>query len=337
MAWQPRLNAQGLRQRARALALAREFFQQRDVIEVDTPVIGRSTITDPQIEALCVTLNHQHQPFGDCYLQTSPEYFMKRLLAANAIEHADENSPLLDFFQLGKVFRDNDLGRNHQIEFTLLEWYRQGFGLQQMINETLDFCCHFHQHLGGQPLSLARSVNYVNAFIEQFGVHPEHATDSELRHLITEHGLVESVVATDPGSTLVQLLFSTIIEPQLFLEVDDVTPLVITGYPLSQAALATSDPASPDQAQRFEVYLRGIELANGYVEESDAQVLRDRFRIDNQQRRLLGRTVKPVDEEFLAAHDSGLPACAGVALGFDRLLMVTLNKNQLAAVLPFPL
>lgn len=337
MGWQPRLNAQGLRQRASALAITRDFFHQRDLIEVDTPVIGRATITDPQIEALAVTLHQQHQPVGEFYLQTSPEYFMKRLLAANAKEYADQKGPLLDFYQLAKVFRDNDLGRNHQIEFTLLEWYRQGFGLQQMITETLDFCGHFHQHLDGQPLSPARLVNYVNAFVDHFGVHPEQASHSELRQLLTKHGLVESVVSSDPNSTLVQLLFSTVIEPRLFREADDVTPIVITGYPLSQAALATCDPQRPDQAQRFEVYLRGIELANGYVEETNASVLRDRFRIDNEQRKLLGRPIKSLDDDFLAAHDAGLPACAGVALGFDRLLMVALKKTELAAVLPFPL
>ncbi len=306
-----------LRARAELLCRVRRFFDARGVMEVCTPVLSRAAGTDPAIEPLRTRYTGPEYPQGlDLYLQTSPEFPMKRLLAAGS-------GPI---YQLAQVFRDGEYGPRHNPEFTLLEWYRPGFDHHQLMDEVADLV----RACLGEALEVEK-ITYVDLFLEHLGFHPLDADLAELRAAAEQRRLaVEGL--TDRNEWL-DLFMSLVIEPRLGR--DRLT--FIHDYPASQASLARLNSRDSRLASRFELYFRGVELANGFHELTDAAEQRRRFEEENRQREKKGQRRLPLDENLLAALEAGLPDCAGVALGLDRLLMLSLDACCLADVLSFPL
>ncbi|MCB1690955.1 MAG: EF-P lysine aminoacylase GenX [Halioglobus sp.] len=312
MQWQPAADLGVIRQRAELLSSLRRFFSDRDILEVETPLLCSSGITDPSIEPLLVSSGGAlSQPR---FLQTSPEYAMKRMLAAHG-------QPI---FQVARAFRDGEAGSRHNPEFSLLEWYRPGFGhheLMQEVAELVQAC------VGPRPVE---KYSYRQLFLEHLDVDPHTATSAELEALARRH--------LDPGNLAgerdlwLDLLMSHLLEPRL----GDGTFCFVYDYPVSQAALAqvvNADGVSV--GQRFELYVDGVELANGYCELTDAAEQRQRFERDNALRLERGQQERPVDEYLLAALAHGLPSCSGVALGVDRLLMLMTGTSRIQDVLAF--
>jgi lysyl-tRNA synthetase class 2 len=285
------------------LAAARRFFAEKDVLEVDCPALGLGASIDAHIDVMNVNLGNGKTG----YLHTSPEYEMKRLLAAGSG----------DIYQLSHVFRAGEQGRLHHPEFTMVEWYRCGMTFSDFIKETLDFCRLF---LGPLP---ATHICYREALQKYAGIDYLHATPADLAAL-TQHPEWDK-------DTSLEYITSFHVEPHLGKD----QLCVLTDYPASQAALAqTKWKGEEHVAERFEIYYRSIELANGYHELTDAKEQRQRFEESNQERENLGKESLPLDEPFLQAMEHGLPECCGVAVGFDRLLMLRLGKTSLKEVLP---
>jgi lysyl-tRNA synthetase class 2 len=312
MHWRPAADIGAIRQRAALLARLRRFFAARSILEVETPLLCSSGVTDPSVEAFTVSSVEGQQP--PRFLQTSPEYAMKRLLAAFA-------EPM---FQITRAFRDGEAGSRHNPEFSLLEWYRPGFDHHRLMAEVAELMAYC---LGARPV---QKHSYRQLFLEQLSVDPFTAPASDL----------ESVARCrlDPGNLRgdrelwLDLLMSHVLEPQLGRD----SFSFVYDYPVSQAALARVVEADDVcVGQRFELYVDGVELANGYCELTDAQEQRQRFERDNARRLARGQRVRPVDEYLLAALAHGLGDCSGVALGVDRLLMLVTGTADIRDVLAF--
>jgi lysyl-tRNA synthetase class 2 len=298
-------------QRARMLSKVRAFFSQREILEVDTPVLSHAAPVDTHIEVMSV--NFQNGKKG--YLHTSPEYAMKRLLAEGCG----------DIYQMSHVFRAEEAGRLHNPEFIMIEWYRIGVSFQFLIDETLELIRLF---LGEIPV---QTHTYVGVFKKYAGIDPRIATSDEMKSLAEKHHLpLTSEADAWDKETFLHFLLAFLIEPQL-------TGLhVIRDFPPPQAALAKLHETEDGLvAERFEAYFNGIELANGFHELTDPIEQRQRFVDDNLERQKCGKEVLPIDEHFLSALEQGLPDSCGVAVGFDRLLMLQLNKESLKEILPF--
>ncbi|MBB3048539.1 lysyl-tRNA synthetase class 2 [Litorivivens lipolytica] len=307
--WQPTAALSALRARAELLATVREFFKQRGVLEVETPLLASAPVTDPAIEAF--SLAHAER-----YLQTSPEYAMKRLLAAGS-------GPI---YQLCKAFRQGESGRRHNPEFSMLEWYRPGFSLDDLMAEVGELLCAV---LGERPV---QRYDFAALFEREFALDLFAVEATELGALAEQrHGIPAASLDRDEA---INLLFSHDIEPKLGRGEYS----LVCNFPPSQAALAKRgrDAQGREVAVRFEAFVEGIELANGYDELLDASELKSRFESDLKLRQERGQVCPPMDEKLLAAMAHGLPACAGVAMGFDRLLMLQLGAENLAEVLAFP-
>ncbi len=306
-----------LRARADLLRRVRSFFDARGVMEVCTPVLSRAAGTDPAIEPLRTRYTGPEHPRGlDLYLQTSPEFPMKRLLAAGS-------GPI---YQIAQVFRDGEYGTRHNPEFSLLEWYRPGFDHHVLMDEVAALANACLQ--SSLPIE---KIAYVDLFREHMGWHPLEADLSILEASAREQGLmVEGMASRDQW---LDLFMSLVIEPRLGKQ----SLTFIYDYPASQASLARISLHDPALASRFELYHRGVELANGFHELADPVEQRQRFEQENLQRQERGQRQLPIDENFLAALETGLPDCAGVALGLDRLLMLKLNASCLDDVLSFSL
>jgi len=328
MRWQPGATLLTLRQRSELLATTRHFFSSRGLLEVETPALVEHAVTDPHLQNIPVRLHRGQQLF----LHTSPEFHMKRLLAAGAP----------DIWQLGKVFRDGETGLRHEPEFTLLEWYRRDYALEQLVTETCDLLtvlAEAAERLGASPTisrEPPRHWTYSALFQETLGVDPLTAETSELQDCA--RSLLGAQLSTGLHSSLgdeatlwLDLLMSHVVTGQLART----GIAVVTGYPAAQAALARLDPADPRIAERFEVFCQGIEVANGYRELGDATEQRRRFAADRDFRARLGRPDVVPDEKLLAALEHGLPECAGVAVGFDRVLMVLLGLRTLQEGISF--
>lgn len=274
------------------------FFAERNVLEVQTPLLGKAPVTDPYLVALTTQVNSQA-----AYLQTSPEYAMKRLLSAGSG----------DIYQICKAFRQDEVGRLHKPEFTMLEWYRIDFDDHMLMQEISDLC---QEVFGCEP---ADKISYQEVF-------EQHLGGGSLTDLVKQHcGNVQGLYELD-NTTALQLLFSQVIEPKLGLD----RPVLIYNYPKDQAALARlqTDKHGQQVAARFELYYQGIELANGYWELTDAAEQLKRFEVDLAKRHELGLPQVPIDEELMQALEAGLPDCAGVALGLDRLVMLALGETS---------
>jgi lysyl-tRNA synthetase class 2 len=293
---------------------ARDFFAARQVLEVETPILSQAAVTDPQIESLATRITGLP---GRYFLHTSPEYAMKRLLAAGSG----------DIYQLCKVFRDEELGRWHNPEFTLLEWYRVGFddaALMTEVEALVGAVLGAHRRLAP-----AERLTYAEVLRRHAGVELHDADDAVLARAAVDLGL-ESRAELDRDATL-DLLMGLVVGPKLGLE----RPCFICDYPASQASLARIKPGLPRVAARFELYIDGIELANGFHELADAGEQRHRFEEDLATRRARGRVEPPLDERLLDALNAGMPDCSGVALGFDRLVAVALGHSRLSEGMAF--
>lgn len=309
MDWEPGATVDMLRARARLLGALRGFFDARGVLEVQTPVLGRHTVTEPAIESLPVTLDGE-----TCWLQTSPEYFMKRLLAAGSGS----------IYQIGPVFRADEQGRRHNPEFTLLEWYRTGFDLEALAVEVADLVQEVlhapRPHILGYR-DLMRAHADVDPWVD------DAAT------LAARAAAVSGMDGAQLGrGEALDLLMSHCVEPALA----GMGPVIVQHYPPDQCALAVvAEVDGVRVARRFELYLDGIEVGNAYEELLDARVQRERFEADNERRRAAGQSPLEPDPRLLAALKAGLPRCSGMAIGVDRLLMHRTGASSLDEVMAF--
>ncbi|MDJ0760409.1 MAG: EF-P lysine aminoacylase EpmA [Woeseiaceae bacterium] len=316
MSWRPSSSADVARQRAMLLDRTRSYFRDQSVLEVDTPALSSSAVSDPNIKSLSVA--GVDDGVARLFLHTSPEFCMKRMLA--------DGYP--DIYSICRVFRGGELGRSHQPEFTMVEWYRLEFGLAEIIEDTLRLLA---VALGDRtPTRPPAQLTYRQAFIDTVGVDPLTTNTEALAHATTKDEALRDAIGDDRNAWL-DLLFSTTVADSF--PGDRLT--VVTHFPAGQAALARLDDDDASVAERFEVFSGALELANGYVELTDEIELRARFRSDLDKRAATGSTVPPLDERFLQAMRSGLPACAGVALGFERLHMLYAGTRNIRDVISF--
>jgi lysyl-tRNA synthetase class 2 len=314
--WQPNVNAGVATRRAQMLQAVRDFFRQRNVLEVDTPVLAARTVTDPNIES--ITAATVDRP--ELYLQTSPEFFMKRLLATG----------YPDIYQVSKVFRDGERGRSHLAEFTMIEWYRLDFSLQEIMQDAIDLVSTV---LAPGRLSADVSfISYADAFQSALSLDPCTADIDSLAGLAKADGNLRTALGEDRDAWLDLLLASKVVNE---FAADGLT--VLHHYPASQAALARICPGDRNLADRFELFCGNLELANGYVELTDADEQLARCERDQQSRREQGLPVPAIDENLIAALRAGLPPCAGVAVGLDRLFMINEGANDIGAINTFTL
>jgi lysyl-tRNA synthetase class 2 len=318
--WRPSASLATLRRRAAALAATREFFRARGVLEVETPALVNAPVSDVNLGSVRVDMPGHATPL---WLHTSPEYAMKRLLAAGAG----------DIFQICRVYRGAERGRQHNPEFTMLEWYRVGFSLEDLMREVAALV----SELLGAALPV-EFVSYRDALRGHADVDPFDSDDAALRRAARSLGFddAQSAAARTRDASrdeLLDLIVGARVGPALGAN----ALTFLHRYPASQAALARLDPEDPRTALRFELYHRGIELANGYHELANGAEQRARFAADLETRAARGLPAAAIDANLLAALDAGLPDCAGVALGFDRVLMLACDAVKIDEVLAFPL
>lgn len=315
--WQPCADISVLQQRAALIQQIRSFFTERGVWEVDTPAMSQASVTDIHLHNFSTTLVGPGFAAGlPLYLMTSPEFHMKRLLAAGSGA----------IFQINKAFRNEEAGRHHNPEFTMLEWYRPGFDHHDLMDE-MDALLQLVLGSGA-----AERFSYQMAFEKVLGLCPLTASLLQLRQAAEKLGLADIAEKETDRDTLLQLLFSIGIEPVI----GQTVPAFVYDFPASQAALAKINPSDPRVADRFEVYFKGIELANGFHELQDAEEQLARFKADNDKRREMNLPEQPIDFHLIDALRAGLPDCAGVALGIDRLIMLALDKSHIHDVTAFP-
>jgi lysyl-tRNA synthetase class 2 len=314
--WRPTAGLPALRLRAQLLWLTREFFRERGVLEVETPFAVARGVTDVQIASLRLDGSPAR------FLHTSPEHAMKRLLAAGSG----------DIYQVSKVFRAGERSALHNPEFTMVEWYRLGMSLDQIMDETALLAATLLRE--GWPAAAlpVEQISYQQAFARELGLDPLIAGEGELRQRCADLGLAGAGSASTTRDDLLDFLVATQIGPRL----GGAGLTLLHHYPASQAALAQLDAADPRTALRFELYARGVELANGYVELADAAEQSRRFEADRRQRQQRGLPDITPDEKLLAALATGLPGCAGVAMGFDRVAMLAAGATRIDEVLAFP-
>ena len=321
--WRPSASRERLSERAALLARTREFFAARGVLEVDTPLLVNAPASDVHIHCAAVQLGPvpaagaQPAPSSLLFLHASPEYAMKRLLAAGSG----------DIYQICHVVRALESGRLHNPEFTLIEWYRLGFSLEALMEEVEALVRELLGRVGAERAS--ERISYREVFARELALDPFTASDAELAQAAQPLGFAGAGADRD---VWLELLMGSLIGPRLGRE----ALTFVHGYPATQAALARLDPREPRAARRFELYCDGIELANGFHELAAPNEQRARFERDNAQRRRLGLPVFPPDERLLAALAGGFPDCAGVALGFDRTLMLATGATHIEEVLAFP-
>lgn len=315
--WMPTASIEQLKQRAVLLRSIRQFFAERDVLEVDTPAMSHATVTDVHLHTFQTEFVGPGYADGrKLHLMTSPEFHMKRLLAAGSGS----------IYQMGKAFRNEENGRYHNPEFTMLEWYRIGFDHHDLMDE-MDALLQMTLQIGS-----AERMTYQQAFLDVLGVCPLEGSMAELKQAAAKLGLSDIAEPEQDRDTLLQLLFSMGIEAKIGQHV----PAFVYDFPASQAALAKISPNDARVADRFEVYFKGIELANGFHELDNPREQLARFEADNVKRIEMGLTPQPIDYHLIAALEAGLPECAGVALGIDRLIMLALGEDHIDKVTAFP-
>ncbi len=318
--WRPNASLDALRLRARLYATIRAFFAERGVLEVETPVLSVAGNTDPNIESFSLEFSGRTDGAPRTrWLRTSPEFALKRLLAAG----------VGDCYELGRVFRNGEAGGRHNPEFTMLEWYRLGWDHHRLIDETVALVQAALALVGRK--ADATTTTFRDLYRERLGLDPFTTDDAELRAAL---GDVEIDPAGLHRDDWLDLLMTHRLQPGF----DHGGILVVRDYPSSQSALARIRAGQDDEpavAERFELYLGALELANGYHELTDADEQRARFLRDHATRAMRGAVQPPLDEGLLAAMVSGLPACAGVALGVERLLMAMSDTERIADVLTF--
>ena len=315
--WRPSAPISNLLKRAAIMAEIRRFFADRGVLEVETPAMSQATVTDIHLFPFQTRFVGPGAAQGlDLYLMTSPEYHMKRLLAAGS-------GPI---FQLCRSFRNEEAGRHHNPEFTMLEWYRPHYDMYRLMNEVDDL---LQQVL---ECGSAETLSYQQAFIRHLEIDPLSADKTQLREVADKLGVGDLANREEDRDTLLQLLFVVGVEPQIGKD----KPAFVYHFPASQAALAEISTEDHRVAERFEVYFKGIELANGFRELTDSREQRQRFEQDNRKRAARGLPQQPIDHYLLDALAHGMPDCSGVALGVDRIVMLALNASELSEVIAFP-
>ncbi len=315
MMWQPTANWDALKQRAVLIAKIRHFFAERNIVEVETPVLSHATVTDPfvvGIPAIFKAMGGSDEKI--MYLQTSPEYAMKRLLAHGS-------GPI---YQMSKAFRQGEISKIHNPEFTMLEWYRPGFDHHMLMDE-MDLLLQCI--LQTKP---AERMTYENIFRDYLNLDPHHATIKDLKRCAHEKDIHLNEELTSRDAWL-DVLWTHYIEPRVAIE----RPLFLYDFPASQASLAKVRAEDPPVASRFEVYFKGVELANGFHELQNSIEQAERFAKDLAYRQQHHLPAIQMDQRLLAALNQGLPDCAGVALGVDRLIMLALDSKQISDVVSF--
>jgi len=312
----PSATIKNLQLRAQILANIRQFFASKRVLEVETPAMSQATVTDLHLDTFkTIFVGPGYAKGLPLYLVTSPEFHMKRLLAAGSGS----------IYQICKAFRNEEAGRTHNPEFSLLEWYRIDFDHHQLMDEMDEFL----QLILHCPI--AKRVSYQAIFMDILGVCPLSDSMQKLKACAVPLGLSDIANRETDRDTLLQLLFCMGIEPKIGQE----RPYMIYDFPASQAALAQISRQDTRVAERFEVYYKGVELANGFHELADAREQLIRFQQDNKKRVQQGMDPQPIDMNFIAALEAGFPNCAGVAVGIDRLVMLALNQDHISKVLAF--
>ncbi|MEE9424827.1 MAG: EF-P lysine aminoacylase EpmA [Methylococcales bacterium] len=318
--WQPACSLDILQFRAQMLSQLRVFFAQRNVLEVETPALYPFTNPDPMIEGFEVLETQHHS--DSLHLQTSPEFSMKRLLAAGSGA----------IYQICRAYRKSESGRYHNPEFTILEWYRPGYTLHQLMKEVtellvevLPVSCLPHQ---------AVYLTYQSVFSKAVGIDPLSASLNDFESAAETLGYPEAqMICADNRSAWLDFMFSHVVQPDLQLQ----RIVFVYNYPACQSALARLHPQQPEVAERVEVFINGVELGNGFQELTDSKEQRQRFIQQQRERIEHGMTVPSLDEDFLAALDAGIPETAGIAIGLDRLLMSACSMDTISQVLTFPL
>lgn len=306
--------------RGELLHAIREYFYEQEVLEVTTPTLGSRGVTDSQIQNL--KLQHENRCY---YLQTSPEYAMKRVLALSSGS----------IYQICPAYRGNEQGRYHSVEFMMLEWYRVGFPLAELMSDVEQMLCSVTASLGLEEYDFHQlpRITYKDLFLAHLDIDPHGASTAELRALAEIMNIDHKhIVQQDDEGTLsdyLDLLFSFVIEPTLL------QPTIVYDYPACQVALAQLGEVDGKRvAKRFEVFVNAMELANGYLELGDADELETRMKRNNELRAVRGLEMVEPDEQLLGALGD-MPECSGIALGLDRLLMILLGKNSLSQVMTF--
>lgn len=318
--WRPSADGAMLRRRARLLAAIRSFFAERGVLEVETPMLSAAAATEVHLASLSSELDLP-EGRGRGYWHTSPEFPMKRLLAAGS-------GPI---YTIGRVFRDGEAGRAHNPEFTMVEWYRPGFDEHALMDE-------LEALLGGtaeRELPAAERLTYAAAFRRYAGLDPFAAGPPDFAAALADRGVEMAGPVDRNGPELDfwrDLTLSHVVGPELGRD----RPCFVHDFPASQASLTRCKTGEPEVAARFELYWNGLEIANGGRELDDPAEQRRRFAADMAERSRRGLPQPPLDEHLLAALEAGLPDCAGVALGLDRLLMALTGSADIREVLAFP-
>jgi len=315
--WQPSAPIANLLKRAAIVAEIRRFFADRGVLEVETPAMSQATVTDIHLVPFETRFVGPGAAQGmTLYLMTSPEYHMKRLLAAGS-------GPI---YQMGKSFRNEEAGIHHNPEFTMLEWYRPRYDMYRLMNEVDDL---IQQIL---DCDAAEMLSYQQAFTSHLDIDPLSADKERLREVAAKLDLSNIADTEEDRDTLLQLLFTMGVEPHIGRD----KPTFVYHFPATQASLAEISTEDHRVAERFEAYYKGVELANGFRELTDSREQRQRFEQDNRKRAARGLPVQPVDNNLLDALQHGMPECSGVALGVDRLIMIALGASSLSEILAFP-
>ena len=323
--WRPTTSVELLRQRAILYRRVRSFFDDRDFFEVETPLLSNDVVVDRYIEPIGITKTSVTGATRDqdkrLWLQTSPEFGMKRLVAdgADAI------------YQICKAFRQSESGDRHNPEFTMLEWYRVGDDYQS----GMDLLSEFVEEILQSPK--CEKISYRDAFVRFAKVDPFRSSLAELKAVLSESSdsmaLEEMKLDESNRDAFLNLILVHLVEPKLGVG----QPMILFDWPASQSALATVRHDDVPVAERFELYLDGVELANGYHELLDPDELRRRNSVVNQARQKDGRSMLPESSRLLAAMENGLPDCVGVALGMDRLTMVLVGLKKISEVVSFPI
>ena len=322
MSWQPSMSWENAIKRAEILAKIRAFFLAKNVVEVETPILASSTVTDVHLEAFATQYHYSQASHYDLasvlYAQTSPEFAMKRLLADG----------YGCCYQICKAFRHEQHGRFHNPEFTMLEWYRVGFNHLQLMDEVSELLAI---SLGCNQVE---KISYQQLFLREINIDPLNTDKVALINIISANDkLSDWLVTEDSLDTLLQFIMAELIEPHIGQNI----PCFVYDFPASQASLARISPTDHRVAERFECYYRGVELANGFNELTDSEQQNERFKNDNKIRVQSGKPELEIDTKFISALKSGLPSCAGVALGIDRLIMLATSANHIDQVLTFPI
>jgi len=311
--WRPHADKQLIKLRADMYTRIRQFMAERKILEVETPVLSHATVTDVQLDSFrCEYSSPQTGSGKTLYLQTSPEYAMKRLLASGTGA----------IYQISKVFRNEEQGKLHNPEFTMLEWYQPDYDHHQLMQELELFLNLF-------AMNNCEKTSYGEIFLEHTGLDPHTCNTNELKSMAQQHGLSSTI---EERSGLLDFIFSYKVTSRL----GNTRPLFVYDYPACQYALAKLSDSTPKLAERFELFIHGMEIANGFHELTDADEQLARFEQDLALRKKQQRKDLPIDQLFLDALKHGLPDCAGVAVGIDRLLMAMTGTKDIRKVLAFP-